>query len=421
MLGHHKKSFFKLTGLLRTLEADQSNYILLLQLQRELISRIRRTEQRIAELKEQKRTLNQLKKVARQSKAVSQAIQARIKVVTQTIMDAQQLLFLWRSFGDGIAFVYLDKYALKHMLYNTHEYSVKQTAGALSDKEGFKLEWKVVRQLAINKVPAMLCDITNTLRHGDVCVLIGPDPMPIEVKSSANRNARVDRQIANLQSIRKFLETDEASDFRGLSNIKRVALPVSKANHASEMNECIVLSRTTGFAVITPEEGLTYACLRSPDAVEQLTAYMGPQCIVTLLNDAKTSATWMPYYPFTLSIREPQALYEFIEGDFTLAVILDTQTLVRLFEVRGLHAQFIDHPQWIIAVSKFGARRGQDTFSAISIPFFGRIFYEFESIAQLPEIELDHIQQLETMTQEEAAKGSTDKWPEFKPMSWPNS
>jgi hypothetical protein len=191
-------------------------------------------------------------------------------------------------------------------------------------------------------------------------------------------------------------------------------------NHALAMNQCIYLSRATGFAATTPEEGLTYACLRSPNAVEQLTPYMEPQCIVTLLNEAKTNATWMPYYPFTLSIREPQALYEFIEGDFTLAVILDTRSMVRLFESQGLQAQFIEHPQWIIVVSRLGAGRG-DASSAISIPFFGRIFYEFESIGQLPEIELAHIQQIESMTQEDAAKGSSAEWPEFKPMSWPTT
>lgn len=421
MLGCYKKSFFKLTAMLRMLEADQSNYLLLLQLQRELVSRIRRTEQKIAKLKELKRTLNQEKKGTRQSKAASVSTKANIKKITQAISDAQQLLFLWRCFGDGIAFIYLDKYALKHMLYSTHEYSVKQTSGALSNKEGFQLEWKVVKKLTINSIPAVLCDITNTLRHGDVCILTGPDPIPIEVKSSTNRNARVDRQLASLQSLRKFLETDEATDFRELSHVKRLTLPVSKVNHIAAMNKCIELSRTTGFAAMTPEDGLTYACLRSPDDVKQLTPYMKPQCIVTLLNEAKANAEWMPYYPFTLSIKEPQSLYEFIEGKYTLAIILDTRTLIQLYEAKGIRAQFIEHPQWIIVTSRLGAKQGEDVFGAISIPFFGRIFYEFEPIGQLPEIERTHIQQLEIMTEEEFAKGSTGKLPDFKPMSWPKS
>ena len=57
------------------------------------------------------------------------------------------MLFIWRCFGDGIAFLYIDKYALKHMLYDSTDYSVKQQAGALSGKVGFRLEWRLPNSL----------------------------------------------------------------------------------------------------------------------------------------------------------------------------------------------------------------------------------------------------------------------------------
>ncbi|WP_158515242.1 hypothetical protein [Paraburkholderia phytofirmans] len=64
MIARYRKSIYKLTQLLRALESNPSDCDLLLLLQWELIARIRRTERRIAELKERKRILDQEKNMA---------------------------------------------------------------------------------------------------------------------------------------------------------------------------------------------------------------------------------------------------------------------------------------------------------------------------------------------------------------------
>jgi hypothetical protein len=423
-----KKSIYKLTGLLRSLEANPSDCEILLNLQRALVTRIRRTEGRIAQLKLQRALLNQQKRRGRSSREESISLKQRINFAAEKIADAQQLLFIWKCFGDGIAYIYHDKFALKHMLYNTHDYEVKQTAGSLSDKEGFRKEWSLLRRLAQQGIPALLCDVTNTVRHGDVCVLSGSDPMPIEVKSSSNRNARAERQIASLQALYKFFETDEATDFRGLAKVTRVELPVSDENHASVMNQCIEQSRARGFAAMVPEEGLTYICLRDSDNVEALNQYIGQQGIISLLNEAKSERAWMPYYPFTLSIRSSEALYEFIKGDVSLGVLLDPQVLVRRFSERGLHAQFIDHPAYFLMVSRVGAVPGNDAFGAVSKQFFGRLFHEFGSLQQMADVELAHMTHLEETGATLEAEIASDKLPQndgmavllpFQPLEWP--
>jgi hypothetical protein len=407
--------------MLRRLEANQHDYDLLLRSQREIVRLIRRSERRISELKLRSRALHQQKSRGRLSKHASQLLKQSIERVRLEIATARHLLFLWRCFGDGIAFVYLDKYALKHMLYNTHDYSVKQVAGAISNKEGFKLEWNIVRGLAKKQIPAMLCDITNTIRHGDVCALVGPDPLPIEVKSSANRNERVARQLASVDALNKFIATDKATNFRGQELVRRVALPLPETNYASAMNECIERSKRTGFAAIRPEDGLTYMCIRSTEAVERLAEQpLGPHCIVTCVNEPNGAGTWMPYYPFTLSIREPQALYEFINGDITLIVILDALSVIKQFAAKGLHAQFVEHPGVVLFVSKSGAVRNEDPFSTISTDLFSRLFYEFESIKLLIDTQLflfeSVMPEMEEENQERIVGGGTKsrKWPEYK-------
>ena len=255
--------------------------------------------------------------------------------------DARRMLLIWGSFGDGIAFIYLDKYSLKHMIYNTHEYTVKQTAGSLNGKVGMKTEWGIVRKLLKNEVPAILCDITNVLRHGDVCVLVGPDPIPIEVKSGSGLGPRTERKIASLTSLRGFFETDEATNFRGLKHIKRVALTVRGASHAALMNECIRASKVSGLAYASPEPGLGYLCIRKPlRHLDQMAQYVRAESIVVLLDDIMSNDEWMTYYPVVLSIRDADQLIDFLDGKIMLAMVLDTRAVIGMFKGKGLTAQF---------------------------------------------------------------------------------
>ena len=427
MFPKHRKSICKLTQILRGLEENVENYEMLLALQRALVDRLRRTEKRIATLKQQCVTLNQQKR-GRLTKDAATLVKRHIDAVKEQIQFKQHLLFIWRCFGDGIAFIYLDKYALKHMLYNTHDYTVKQSAGALSDKDGFRLEWSILQAVARKQsVPAVLCDLTNTIRHGDVCVLVGPDPIPIEVKSSKNTNLRVERQLASLQALLDFLATDKAENFRGVPNVRRVEGPVLEEVHASVMNECIARSRATGFAAISPEEGLTYVCIRDAKRVEQLNQFAGSRLIYTSLNDAKTEGAWMPYYPFTLSIRDPEALYEFISGEITLIVLLDANIFVRRFAEHGLHAEFLDHDGYALMVSHLGSTSEGESRSALSKHMFGRLFHEFGSIGQLVDVEVAHLNQLEAQFAELAAKVANGELPAdtnnvstpvFKRLEW---
>ncbi|MDI3381384.1 hypothetical protein ACFPPF_04810 [Xenophilus aerolatus] len=411
------------------METDLGDYELLLDLQRTLIRLICATERQVVGLKQQRAVLKASRRSGHHGKAESAVIKAQATQVSIDLGTAQHMLFIWRCFGDGIAFLYINKYALKHMLYDSADYSVKQHAGALHGKDGFRLEWRILREVLQRGVPAVLCDITNTLRHGDVCVLVGPDPYPIEVKSSANRNARVDRQLDGLTKLHDFLATDEAVNFRGLKHVKRVEAPVSTVSHRAAMNSCIEQAWNAGFAQASPEEGLTYFCIRDPELADKLDFGPGVRKLLMLLNEPKTECAWMPYFPFTLSIRSAEALYEFISGKIVLAVLLDATTLVRLFADRGFDAQFVDDPHWEIVVRRHGADPAAAPMSVISKQLFARIFLEFESLSWLPEREawfIDHLEQEGHAQDERIARDEvrpedlmTGPVPTFRPRKWP--
>lgn len=66
--------------------------------------------------------------------------------------------------GDAIAFLYLDKYALKQVYYKTFSPEPKQDAGFLTDKAGFAAEMQTLKSLARMEHPPC-CAISQT-RYG---------------------------------------------------------------------------------------------------------------------------------------------------------------------------------------------------------------------------------------------------------------
>ena len=102
---------------------------------------------------------------------------------------------------------------------------------------------------------------TNTIRHGDVCLLGASDPYVIEVKSSTNINKRIARQTESIKSIHDYLEKDEAENARGVPIIKRVELSVPEVNYIDLVNEMINEALRTGCSISNPEPGIRYIIL----------------------------------------------------------------------------------------------------------------------------------------------------------------
>jgi hypothetical protein len=378
VLGRYKKQILHLTESLRRLEKDPDNLDILVALQQELVRRIKSAERRIKDLREDSYQLKAQLKEGRLPKDKANVLRKRKKVTNEDIDRYQYLIFIWRCFGDGIAFIYLSKFALKHVYYNVTDHTPKQDAGSLTGKEGLKLEWTCVKVLTSKGIPGMLCDVTNTIRHGDVCVLIGPDPILIEVKSSRNKNSRVIRQIESNKALMDFFETDEARNFRGLPHIKRSQFKLPEITHFDALNRCICESEGLPITTISPERGLHYICIRDEKGLDSIGSdVINRDSIFFTLNELKTSRNWMPYFPFTLSIRDPFHLYEFVQGQYTLSVIVDMTELVRQFSHLGIDAVITPNEDWAIWLRV----RGEHGIGAVSKHSFSRILLECQSIA----------------------------------------
>jgi hypothetical protein len=400
MIGRYKKKILQMTGLLRQLEGNPADLEALVMIQGVLIRLVTITEGNIARVREHARANTVKLKGSRLPKDETRILRKDIQKYRKRVADYQYLKFIWKCFGDGIAFIYLDKFSLKHTFYDTHDYVPKQDAGALSGKTGLKQEWAFVKMFKDNDIPALLCDLTNTLRHGDVCVLVGPDPILIEVKSSKHANDRVERQVQSIKSLNRFFENDEARNFRGVPHVSRVEFSPPEITHVDALSRCIENSEGKAAFVVTPEPGLHYLCLRETGGLGELLAgTINSDTTVSILNEAKRDQSWPPYFPFTLSIRNPIHLYEFIRGDFTLAVAVDCAELRRQFLSRGHEFVLSQDENWAIWMRG----TGEEGASAISRQMFGRLFHEFQSLAWFVTVQSDYGKKIESVLKKQPA------------------
>jgi hypothetical protein len=198
MLGYRKKSFARAHELLGTLRSNLEDMDTLKELQQLIAREIVRTEKKGREVR------GNLKAVQHNGGAASQKRAGSLKSRLESI---RQVAYIWRCFGDAIAFSYMDKFALKQCFYSAHSTNPKQGAGFLSDKLGLPAEIKFVEMALQQNVPAILTDITNTIRYGDVCLMGAPDPHLVEVKSSRNLDRRGKRQQRELEGLRPTKRT----------------------------------------------------------------------------------------------------------------------------------------------------------------------------------------------------------------------
>jgi hypothetical protein len=200
----------------------------LLELQSDVLHKIVRLEKRTRDLRT-KRALNKKRLSgsfgARLSKAEAAEVKRSVARDEAGVNVCQCLLRLTRSIADGLAFSVLPKWDIKPL-------SFKETAGFISGKQGLPLELRILRELLRKGEIALLNDITNCLRHGDITVPRMPSPAIIEVKSGSAENSRARRQMAKAEEIAAYLSTDVSNNWQGTGwTVTRRSLAQGERHH----------------------------------------------------------------------------------------------------------------------------------------------------------------------------------------------
>ena len=347
MLGYRKKAFGQAFDYCHALKNDPSDLVTLLNFQELLLFEIQRAQTKIRSLKTERKSL-----------LMTEEYERRLDYLDHRIDRVRQVVYVWKCFGDAIAFIYLDRFSLKQTYYNTHNVNVKQDAGFLIDKEGTELELTILRTILTKGIPCLLCDITDTIRYGDICLLNGDDPSFIEVKSSRKKDRRGIRQLRRLRKLSNFYTTDEALDFRGVNKAVRTTLQEQIKCHSKKLNDCIQEAIHQGNAHAHPEEGLYILVSRDGSKFKQELEKvpLSEKTIVFSFNSMKSERVWAPFYPFTLLINSKEALYDFIRGDLFILVFLDMNIVAQEINELGYQCEINLEKDFPLKVFREGSK-----------------------------------------------------------------
>jgi len=380
MLGYYRRQLTRTIQLLRDLEQNADDLDRLLVLQRSILVQVLQAEKKKSEHREKAEAHRCAIRTSRLSKAEA-AREKRKLLFSQSRIEAyQKLAYFLRCLGDGIAFTYISKWNLKPLMFDDKTGEQKCHAGHLGGKTGLLNELALVVEAIKCGVPAILCDLTNISRHGDVCLLGGDDPHVIEVKSSGEVGARGKKQQARIDRIHDYFEKDEGKDVRGAPFCQRVNMAIPEVNHILKMNCAIDEALSKGVSKITPEPGIHYIAISTtsiPDFAQLLDGLKAPH--VYLLNQAKDAQTWGAYYPFTLSIRSPDNLFAFLEGSIYVMVVLDWADLEKTALDHGYEMIHIDGPDWVIQIRDVVCPNPAFDMMMMSKQYISRIAFEFVS------------------------------------------
>lgn len=257
----------------------------------------------------------------------------------------QSVRYNFLCLGDCLVFLYIDRFALKQTFFNVDNENPKQSGGFISGKAGLATELTALMDAISHDVPAVLCDITNVVRYGDICLLGASDPVPLEVKSSKTKDSRGKRQKKKLETLTNFFENDQAENLRGFEGttyrtaflaepesfdgLLATAFTEAKENGSAffEVDGCLRFLITTTDEVESSEFDILF------DGVEP------SRSLCNFVNQLKSNMLWGCYFPYALTLSEPDHYAMFVRGGISVISMLDLNAFDRKFSVDGVKVE----------------------------------------------------------------------------------
>ena len=355
MIAQYKKAIIKIKAMLNDLVLDQGNLKLLLDIQLEIIKYILMIEKRIRKL----------------------------KTMGESTSSAKHALFQFKAFGDALAFVYIDRFNLKQLAYNIDNVKFKNRSGFITDKDGFQNELNMLKEFLDSDYPCMLCDITNSIRYGDILMLFsGGDPIIVECKTKKQNSMRERRQVETLKKLDEFYEKDIKKMKKGTLTVTRSSTLLPLVTYEEKMNILINEARKKGAASEQIEKGLYYFVFFDKSKIAtEIQKYKIAHIWSEILNEWKDNDANISYYPFPLLIEKPIDYLEFLMGEYTITVVIDASKIGKKLANKGVvfeTEENSDYPFEFYIMNK-ATKEAESTY-AISIHIINRIFLEFISL-----------------------------------------
>lgn len=380
MYRYYRKVLLRLCDSLREVETDPiAKRDTCLRLQQQVLERLTSIESSIRSRRREIETIRALLSAGREltiSKEEARRARALIAWHQSRIEEYQMLLISFRSLIDGLAFVYLDKWDIK-------QFALKESSGFISDKSGLDFELKILQFAFSSGHVALLNDLTNCLRHGDVTILANGRCLLVEAKSGNRSDARARRQESRLRDIVSYLESGKSAKFRSIggeeTEFTRVPMHGAEVDHRDRLNKLISAARCSRkhYSLAEVEPGLHYLAtfVAGPEPLLALGGKPPGSLIVSFVNRLKY--TGLGYYPFSLTIRDPQDWYDFSSGNLMLVVFVETERIAAKLKPHGISAHITGEWESYPLLLDSDITGAEPSKSKVGGHFFGRLFYEF--------------------------------------------
>lgn len=331
MLGYYRNAII---GLLQLIQKSQNSIfddtLVWKNVQEKLIKRISRCEDKIRNLKKRYKEINIIRKNPNNkiSKEESILLKRELSRIDYLLGEYHFLIRIFKDIGNSIAFTFIHKYDIKPQNF-------KESSGFITQKDGFIKEKKVFRKIFKKGGIAILNDLTSSLKYCDITLITEDGYVPIEIKSSKNNNnKRVLRQKSNAEKIFKYLTEDKIEELYDIkTTMHRISLKTNEENYIKDINLLIEESKENGVASKLVEEGVLYFVAHSdPNNFEilskQLQVNKLDKPVAFIVNHMKLNE--LGYYPFSLSISNPENYFDFIAGNFVIAICIDYDVIQKI-------------------------------------------------------------------------------------------
>lgn len=351
-------------------------------LQEQILATLIRIESNIRRRKRELRELRRYLSMGREipiDKTEARRVKQAVKWHNSRINEYQLLLITFRSIIDGLAFTYLDKWDIK-------QFAFKECSGFISDKSGLRFELKILRLAFSLDNVALMNDLTNCLRHGDVTILSKGRRLFVEAKSGRRKDARAHKQESNLKDIVLYLNSGKSDKFHAVGGHEgefiRMPIHGPELNHVNDLNATIASARCSPdqYNMVEVEPGLHYLAtyVADPKALRTLSGRPPGSLIISPINELKYNGPG--YYPFSLSIYDPRDWYDFCSGKLMLVVAVETKAIEDKLSSHGISVKITgDWGSYPVRLTSKGSS-DKPSESLVGGHFFGRLFYEFLSL-----------------------------------------
>jgi len=372
----HKAQLVALFQKVQALSREpDANRLLGLEIQEELILRISAAERSIQRSRKVVAGIKKALSSQHNTKAQSRVLKARMARVQDGIQGKRDLIDLLRDIGDCIAFIYVDRFDLKPLVF-------REAPGFITGKVGARLERAILRAVYRHDAVGILNDLTHTVRHGDVMVLAKDRPfMLIEAKSGrGGKRSRTDRQMAAANTMMDYLTTDAREEDGEVW--RRVATAQPFVSHGLVAAEMIRALPDAGWLAREVERGLHYLlidCRADYDFAEVFGGLVADgRPFLLSVNGMK--AHQLGYYPFPLSFDDPEVTFRFYNGEFVMFVVADLTHMTNALRDAGCFLEVTEDDRMPFKVGPLGAETATEGISFVGFHVLGRLAAEFASL-----------------------------------------